>query len=153
MCAGRRADAEDLHQRTYLKVLEHWPTVAGLADKQRHQWILTTLTREALQLWREPRWSRETRPYDDIDWQPDTAAGTVDDALAARDRYRSACRAIAQLGGRQGDVLALHCIAGYEVSEVAKMLRISQATTRVHLHAGRKRLQAMIAAEEGATDD
>ena len=150
---GRRADADDLHQRTYLKALEHWRTVAGLADKQRHQWIITTLTREALQLWREPRRSRETRSYDDIDWQSDTSAGTADDSLAVRDRYLRACRAIAQLGGRQGEVLALHCIAGYEMSEVAKMLRISQSTARVHLHAGRKRLQAMIAAGEEAADD
>jgi RNA polymerase sigma factor (sigma-70 family) len=153
MCGGHRANAEDLHQRTYLKAMEHWDTLAGLADRQRHQWIITTLTREALQLWREPRWSREISSHDDIDWQPDTSGGDADDALVARDRYRGACRAIAQLGGRQGEVLALHCIAGYEMSEVAMMLEISQATTRVHLHAGRKRLLAIIAAGEEAADD
>ena len=43
MCRGHQADADDVHQRTYLKALEHWPTVSGLADQQRNAWLATTL--------------------------------------------------------------------------------------------------------------
>ena len=46
MCGGHQADADDAHQRTYLKALEHWPIVNGLADRQRNAWLATTLTRE-----------------------------------------------------------------------------------------------------------
>ena len=60
------------------------------------------------------------------------------DAVFAADRYHKACQAIARLDGRQRDVIALHCLAGYEISEVAEMLGISPATVRVHLHAGRR---------------
>lgn len=39
MCCGHQADADDAHQRTYIKALEHWPTVSGLADRQRPAWL------------------------------------------------------------------------------------------------------------------
>jgi hypothetical protein len=56
---------------------------------------------------------------------------------------------IAQLDGRQRDVMALHCLAGYEISEVAEMLGINSATVRVHLHDGRRHLLKIMAPEEG----
>jgi DNA-directed RNA polymerase specialized sigma24 family protein len=44
----------------------------------------------------------------------------------------------------------LHCLAGYEISEVAEMLGISSSTARVHLHTGRRRLLKIMAGEEGS---
>ena len=149
MCSGHQADADDVHQRTYLKALEHWPIVSGLADRQRDAWLATTLAREALQIWRAPHRSRETGPHDDAERHPGAAAGDGD-AVFAADRYRKACQAIARLDGRQREVIALHCLAGYEISEVAEMLGISRATVRVHLHAGRERLREIMAREEGS---
>ena len=146
---GHQADADDAHQRTYLRALEHWPIVSGLADQQRDAWLARTLTREVLQIWRAPHRSREGAPHDDTGRHPATS---VDDANAvfAADRYRKVCRAIAGLDGRQREVIALHCLAGYESSEVAEMLGISSATVRVHLHAGRARLLKIMASEEGS---
>jgi RNA polymerase sigma-70 factor (ECF subfamily) len=149
VCRGNQADADDAHQRTYLKALEHWSTVSGLADRQRDAWLATTLTREVLQIWRAPHRFREGGLHEDTGWQP---AASVDDADAvfAADRYNKACRAIAQLEGRQREVMALHCLAGYEISEVAGMLGISSATVRVHLHAGRARVLDIMGREEGS---
>jgi RNA polymerase sigma-70 factor (ECF subfamily) len=149
MCSGHQADADDVHQRTYLKALEHWPIVGGLADRQRDAWLATTLAREALQIWRAPHRSRETGPHDDAGRRPGASAGDGD-AVFAADRYRKACQAIARLDGRQREVIALHCLAGYEISEVAEMLGISRATVRVHLHTGRDRLREIMAREEGS---
>jgi RNA polymerase sigma factor (sigma-70 family) len=146
MCRGHRADADDAHQRTYLKALEHWPTVAGLADQQRSAWLATTLARETLQIWRAPHRFREAGQAED-GGPPEDRCGA--DALLMADRYRTVCRAIARLEGRQRDVIALHCLAGYEMSEVAAMLGISLPTVRVHLHAGRRNLRKMMANEEG----
>lgn len=150
MCGGHRADAEDALQRAYLKVLEHWPTLATLADQQRHAWLVTTLTREVLQIWRTPYRSQETGSHEDIGGQPSPPA---DDALVARECYRQACRAIAQMKGRQGEIMILRCIAGYEIPEISEMLGISAQTVRVHLHDGRKRLRVMIEGEEGTAHD
>lgn len=151
MCSGHQADADDVHQRTYLKALEHWPVVSGLADRQRDAWLVTTLAREALQIWRAPHRSRETGLQDDASRDPGVSAGDADAAFAA-DRYRKACQAIARLDGRPREVFALHCLAGHEISEVAEMLGISPATVRVHLHTGRKRLREIMAREEDPPD-
>jgi RNA polymerase sigma factor (sigma-70 family) len=151
MCRGHQADADDALQRTYLKALEHWPTVSGLADQQRKAWLATTLTREVLQIWRAPHRSRETGSHDDAGRQPSAPDGDNGaDAVFAADRYYMTCQGIAQLEGRQHDVIALHCLAGYEISEVAEMLGISSSTVRVHLHAGRRRLLKIMAGEEGS---
>jgi RNA polymerase sigma-70 factor (ECF subfamily) len=149
MCRGHRADADDAHQRTYLKALEHWPTVGGLDDQKRNAWLATTLAREVLQIWRAPHRSREAGPDDDAGREPGAPAGAGDpEAVFAADRYHKACQGIARLEGRQRDVIALHCLAGYEISEVAEMLGISPSTVRVHLHDGRRRLLNIMAGEE-----
>jgi RNA polymerase sigma factor (sigma-70 family) len=149
MCRGHQADAEDAHQRTYLRALEHWPTVSALNDQQRNGWLATTLTREVLQIWRALHRSRETGGHDDAAERSGTPAGADGpDAVFVADRYRKACRGIAQLEGRPRDVIALHCLGGYEISEVATMLGISAPTVRVHLHVARRRLREIVAGAE-----
>lgn len=152
MCRGQKADADDALQRTYLKALEYWPTVSGLADEQRVAWLATTLAREVLQIWRAPYRSREATPYDASEELETVATdpGLDPDAVLARDAYRRTCQAIACLEGRPGEVIVLHCLAGYEISEVAKMLGIKPGTVRAHLHAGRERLREIMAREEGS---
>jgi RNA polymerase sigma-70 factor (ECF subfamily) len=151
MCLGHEADAQDALQRTYLKALVSWSIVSGLTDSQRHAWLATTLTNEILQIWRVPYRSRETSSHDASE-EADAFDSDADSAHD-RDRLRRACRAIARLEGRPGKVIALHCLAGYEISEVAEILGISAATVRVHLHTGRARLRAIIAEEEAADRD
>ena len=123
---GHQADADDALQRTYLKALEHWPDVSGLADQKRSAWLATTLAREVLQIWRAPHRARETGSHDDAGQLPGASAGPDGpDAVFAADLYYKACQGIARLEGRQRDVIALHCLAGYEISEVAEMFGIS----------------------------
>jgi RNA polymerase sigma factor (sigma-70 family) len=147
MCRGHQADADDAHQRAYIRALEHWRLVGSLGDHQRSAWLATTLAREVLQIWRSPHRTRELLSDDDGGRLASVPADA--DAVHAADRYDRACCAIAQLEGRQLDVIALHCLAGYKVSEVAEMLGISPSTVRVHLHGGRIRLAEIMAREEG----
>ena len=153
MCRGNEADADDAHQRTYLQALKHWRTaLADMADKQRNAWLARTLANEVLQIWRAPHRSRETAELDDFSWDRAALTAAVDvDAVVAADGYRNVCRAISRLEGRQREVIALHCLAGYEISEVAEMLGIRTATVRVHLHAGRASIQGIMAGEEEST--
>jgi RNA polymerase sigma-70 factor, ECF subfamily len=151
MCRGRKAVAEDAHQETYIKALKHWSTISGLTDQQRYAWLVTTLTREVLQIWRKEQRLEETNEYDDTGWQAGTPAEADDtDALLFTERYRTVCRAIATLGGRQHQVLALYGLAGYEIHEIAEMLEIKPQTVRVHLHAGRQRLREILDEQEGS---
>jgi RNA polymerase sigma factor (sigma-70 family) len=157
MCHGHQADAEDAHQRTYLRALEHWPTVSALNDQQRNAWLATTLMREVLQIWRASYRSREIglvpglgpgAHADAAERSCMPAGADGPDAVLVADRYREACRGIAQLEGRPRDVIALHCLGGYEISEVAAMLGISAPTVRVHLHVARRRLREIVAGAE-----
>lgn len=152
MCRGHEADAKDALQRTYLKALVNWSTVRGLTDSRRHGWLATTLTNEILQIWREPHRSRETGVQSNASEMPDVIDVNNADSAHDRSRLHQACLAIAQLKGRPGEVMALHCLAGYEISEVADILGINTATTRVHLHAARVRLRAIMAGEDADHD-
>ena len=150
MCRGHQADAEDAHQRTYLKSLEHWPTVSSLTEQQQNAWLATTLAREVLQIWRAPHRSRETRLPPDTGQLPSASFNVGGlDAVFAADQYRKTCEAIARLKSRQRDVIALCCLAGYEIAEVAEMLGITPGTVRVHLHAGRRRLEEIMGRRGG----
>jgi RNA polymerase sigma-70 factor (ECF subfamily) len=151
MCAGRKADADDSHQETYIKALKHWSTIRSLTDQQRYAWLATTLMREVLQIWRKNEQSREVKDHDSAGWQSSvlTDADDVDRFLSA-ERYRTVCQAIARLGGRQREVIALYGLAGYEIHEVAQMLEIQPQTVRVHLHAGRRHLEEILDGQEGS---
>jgi RNA polymerase sigma factor (sigma-70 family) len=150
MCGGHIADAEDALQCTYLKALVHWTTVSRLDNSQCKAWLARTLTNEVLQIWRAKHRSHETGSYEDAAG----LLGTVSDAgsLPDKSNFHAACRAIAILGGREGEVMALHCLAGYEISEVAEILGIRAGTARVELHRGRERVRKMLAREEGDAD-
>lgn len=146
LCCAQKADAEDVHQRAYLKALEHWMTVSHLSEGQQSAWLATTLTREFLQLWRAAYRHRETHSSSDLAVaEPFVSVADAADAFAKSDEYRMTCRAIALLHGRQREVIALHCLAGYEIAEVAEMLGITEETVRVHLSGGRRRLRVIVA--------
>jgi RNA polymerase sigma factor (sigma-70 family) len=144
MCRGHLADAKDVHQQTYLKALEHWSTVQGLTDGQRFAWLATTLAREALQIYRSPHRLKEIGPDNGFERAADGTADLADTVLT-KGLYRRVCSAIAELSERQRDVIALHCLVGYGISDVASMLGITSATVRVHLHFGRARLREIMA--------
>jgi RNA polymerase sigma factor (sigma-70 family) len=52
--------------------------------------------------------------------------------------------AIRMLPRRQREVLALHCLVGHSLAEVAEIIGIREGTAKTHLHRARKRLQEMM---------
>lgn len=54
---------------------------------------------------------------------------------------------LARLPAKQRATVILHDGEGYPTAEVAKLIGISPATVRVHLHRGRKRLRALLGIE------
>lgn len=151
MCRGRRAVAEDAHQETYIKAMKNWSTISGLTDQKRYAWLITTLTREVLQIWRKEQRLRETEEYGDAVWQASVPAEAHEvDALVHAERYRTVCQAITRRGERQREVIALYGLAGFEIHEIAEMLEIQPQTVRVHLHVGRRCLREILDRQEGS---
>lgn len=149
LCSRNVTDADDVLQNTYIKAMQHWPTLADKSDDKRDSWMATTLMREALQLWRTPYRSREVGSDTDLDQASERSVPpSIEETVIGLARFREACRAIAGMETRVGEVMALHCIAGYATSEIAQMLEITPATVRVHIHTGRERLRVLIQREE-----
>lgn len=58
-------------------------------------------------------------------------------------------RALQTLPAKQRAAVILHDEEGYPAAEVARLIGVSPATVRVHLHRGRKRLRELLGSEEG----
>jgi RNA polymerase sigma-70 factor (ECF subfamily) len=57
-------------------------------------------------------------------------------------------RALDTLPAKQRAAVILHDEEGYPSAEVARLMGVSPATVRVHLHRGRKRMRALLGTEE-----
>ncbi len=57
-------------------------------------------------------------------------------------------RALATLPAKQRAAVILHDEEGYPASEVARLIGVSPATVRVHLHRGRRRLRELLEIQE-----
>jgi len=76
-------------------------------------------------------------PYPGHWQQPPTAWPTPEDAVLAGELRRRTAAALAELPERQGVVLALRDIEGYDSAEVCSILDITAANQRVLLHRAR----------------
>jgi RNA polymerase sigma factor (sigma-70 family) len=144
LCAGDAADATDACQETYLKALTHWDTICGLEERSRWAWLMTTLTREVLQMWRAGYRSRETGALEDVPPQQQVTTDLpIPDMVFVIGQLRRVYGAIARLTGRPREVMALHA-AGYPCSEIAEILNIEAPTVRVHLRMARAQLAELL---------
>lgn len=57
-------------------------------------------------------------------------------------------RALQTLPAKQRAAVILHDEEGYPADEIARLIGVSPATVRVHLHRGRKRLRELLGSEE-----
>ena len=131
---GSRADAEDLVQETYTRVLArprllwHENELAYLLRALRN----TFLTQKRAE-------SRRLRPDplpDDLDLTPDPQAREPQAALEARELYA----AVAGLPDVFRDVLVAVDIAGLTYKEAARALRIREGTVMSRLYRGRQQV-------------
>jgi RNA polymerase sigma-70 factor (ECF subfamily) len=129
---GRRDLGEELVQETMLAVHGRWSTVArydspgGYARRVLLNGARSFARRRAVEL---RALDRVARP------------GTTVDAAPPDDELWSVVR---QLPERQAQVVALHYLEDRPVAEIASLLGITAATTKVHLHRGRLALAARL---------
>ena len=138
-CRWDRAEAEDVLQTVYVKVLDGRARFDGrsalktwlfavirktAADRRRRAWMLT-LGLDAL-------WSRGVA-------EPATAP---DEAAGDGARVR---RAVAALAPRQREVINLVFFHGLTVEEAAGVMGVSLGSARVHYDRGKRRLAEVLA--------
>ena len=80
---------------------------------------------------------------------PEPWTDLVEDRLAAQTMAKAVRAAMADLPGRQREVVTLRDVEGLSSQEVCGVLEITEANQRVLLHRGRSRLRQMLESEFG----
>lgn len=118
------ADAEDVCQTVFLKLLEKQPE---LEPGKERAWLLQVTANQCRSLW---RWLRR-RPTVPLEEALSLAAPEAETLL----------RQVMELSPKERAVLYLHYYEGFSTREVGRMLHISQSAVTTRLLRARKKLK------------
>ena len=144
-CAGwNDADAEDVLQTTYMKVISGRARFGGRSTFRT--WLFGVIRQTA---WEHGRRSRSHRQRAErLALEPASAEPERADARAERsERSEELLRALAELPDRQREVLHLVFYQDLTIREAAEVMEVSLGSARVHYERGKKRLRAILSAE------
>ena len=129
---GRPADAEDVTQEAFCRLLDRSPAFADGAHEKR--WLLqvtANLCRDQL----KSSWRRQTAALaEELPAEGPEEAGVWEAVLALPETYRGP--------------IHLHYYEGYSVAEVAALLRLSPSAVKMRLKRGRELLKLELGEEE-----
>jgi RNA polymerase sigma-70 factor (ECF subfamily) len=138
---GRRADAEDCFQETFLAALELWRREPVRHPRAALLRLATARAIDRLR-WRYRQAGRETdAPFDGVAHAGDGPS----ERAAANELSQRLRQALTFLPDKQADVFCLYALEGWSYSEVAEQLRISVEAVGVLLHRGRAKLRVALA--------
>jgi RNA polymerase sigma-70 factor (ECF subfamily) len=133
--AGRRSDAEDAMQETFLAVYRALPAFRG--ESGISTWVFRIALRAALQL--------RARRRDHVEVDPELPApGSGEVTLEARDEARRVQAALGALSAEHRSVLGLFALEGLGHAAIAEILGIPEGTVWSRLHAARVRLREIL---------
>lgn len=134
---GNAADAEDVMQTVFLRMLRRDHAAGGLQSQESY--FRRAAINVALDVVRSGKDARSV-PIEEV--SPDSLAGVAGpqpgDSREMRDCLR---RALARLNQREAEIFALRFFEDLSNQEIAKVLGISQVHVAVILHRTRTRLQ------------
>ena len=125
---GGRADAEDVYQEVFLRLLRD--TTDFRDDEHLKAWLLRVTVNCCNDLCRSA-WFRRTAP---LEAAPDAAA-------PAQDGNDELWQAVRALPDDLRIVVWLHYVEGYGTDEIAPLVGCRPATVRTRLHRARKKLR------------
>lgn len=125
---GGRADAEDVYQEVFLRLLRN--TTDFRDDEHLKAWLLRVTVNCCNDL-RRSAWFRRTAP---LEAAPDAAA-------PVQDGNDELWQAVRTLPDDLRIVVWLHYVEGYGTDEIAPLVGCRPATVRTRLHRARKKLR------------
>lgn len=137
---GNRADAEDVVQTVFLRLLHNGETAVGNASG----YLYRAAVNGALDTLRRRRQSEPLDP----DVASDPAAGP-EACLSGRELTERLQIALAELAPRPAEIFTLRYIEQMGNREIARLLGTSQAVVAVTIYQARRRLRRRLATLEG----
>ena len=139
---GSRADADDLIQDVLLELYDKKSTLAGIQALK--PWLAKLLYNRFIDRYRkQQRWMRLHEPIEPMllaGVEPVDGAQQADVDVAVEHLVRC----LRALSEHQRNVIALHDIEGYSLSEVSEIMAMPVGTLKSHLHRGRKALKNVL---------
>lgn len=127
---GSTADAEDITQTVFLKLMEKRP---NLTPGKERSWLFRVTANECRSLHRRLR----RRP-----------TVSLDEVLAvAAPEHRQLLEEVMKLGSNDRAVLYLFYYEGFSTEEIGQMLKVSQSAVTTRLQRARKHLKATLEQE------
>ncbi len=136
---GCEADAQDLLQETFVKVLGRIETFQYTGNGSLYRWIRRIVINKALN---DLRGIRKKGVLQDFPLKDDIAEPTEEEILAIP--QEKMLEWISQLPELRRAVFNLYCIDGYSHKEIAKLLGISEKGSAGVLAKARKQLKQKI---------
>jgi RNA polymerase sigma-70 factor (ECF subfamily) len=146
-CGWNDADAEDVLQTTYLKVVSGRARFGGRSAFRT--WLFGVIRQTAREHGRRARSHRERAEL--LAREPAPASGPSPHELVERaERARALRAALEELPERQRDVLHLVFYQDLTIREAAEVLEVSLGTARVHYERGKQKLRALLDQQEAS---
>lgn len=135
---GNAQDAEDAAQETFIKVFRSIGKFRG--DSSIHTWIYRIAANTCIEHLRK----RKNKPYHESIDDPDETSPTISDSGTPVSVRLIIEREIEQLTEGYKTVFVLHEIDGFKHREIAKMLNISEGTSKSQLSAAKAHLRKQL---------
>jgi len=140
-CGWNDADAEDVVQTTYLKVMAGRARFGGRSAFRT--WLFGVIRQTAREQRRRER--SHVERAERLAVEPASAAVTRPDEVVERGERASALlAALAELPERQREVLHLVFYQDLTIREAAEVMEVSLGSARVHYERGKKRLRTLL---------
>jgi RNA polymerase sigma-70 factor, ECF subfamily len=140
--AGPRPDLDDLVQKAAERTVRALPRFAGRSAFSTWAYGIAYRTVLDHDRWYR-RWSRRFSYADDSSPEP-VAESRVEESATQSARAESLHRALQKLPAAKRTAIVLHDLEGYEMKEVAEIVKSNERTVRSRLRDGRKMLAALL---------
>ena len=146
--AGAQHEAEDLLQEVFLQAHRKLGSFKG--ESSLGTWLYRLAVNHCLDFLRG-RQARMARSSDSLDAEGASEPASVSPAVPTAISRLDLERAIARLPDGCRAAFILHDVEGFEHNEVAKLLGVSEGTSKSQVHKARMKLRAMLSGAEAAS--